>query len=327
MKLPGVEVSSGSLGQGLSIAVGMALAGKLDGGKHSVFCIMGDGEQQEGNIWEAAMEASHFKLDNLVAIIDRNRLQIDGWVKDVMNVEPLDERYRSFGWEVIEIDGHDVTQVVDGLQKAKNIPVSGKPTVIIANTVKGKGVSFMENIAGWHGKAPSYDEMVKALEELGLKQTIAYDALLKKANEYQKEVEVNAGRQDAELLARLLVEQAQPDESEDGTHTQRLWAIAAEQWRRRASGVPRPRHLRLHHHQRLLFRQTGAQESLDQHGHRGTVGDRCRRRTGAGREVAGLRDLRNLCRGPQSGPDPGFHLLRKFQCIDRRRSRRSFGWT
>jgi transketolase len=190
LKLPGVEVSSGSLGQGLSIAVGMALAGKLDGGKHSVFCIMGDGEQQEGNIWEAAMEASHFKLDNLVAIIDRNRLQIDGWVKDVMNVEPLDERYRSFGWEVIEIDGHDLTQVVDSLQKAKNTPVSGKPTVILANTVKGKGVSFMENIAGWHGKAPSYDELVKALEELGLKQTIAYDALLKIASEYQQEVEV-----------------------------------------------------------------------------------------------------------------------------------------
>ncbi len=190
LKLPGVEVSSGSLGQGLSIAVGVALAGKLDGGKHSVFCIMGDGEQQEGNIWEAAMEASHFKLDNLVAIIDRNRLQIDGWVKDVMNVEPLDERYRSFGWEVIEIDGHDISQVVDSLQKAKNIPVPGKPTVIIANTVKGKGVSFMENIAGWHGKAPSYDELVKALEELGLKDTIAYDALLKIAKEYQQEVEV-----------------------------------------------------------------------------------------------------------------------------------------
>ena len=190
LKLPGVEVSSGSLGQGLSIAVGMALAGKLDGGTHSVFCIMGDGEQQEGNIWEAVMEASHFKLDNLVAIIDRNRLQIDGWVKDVMNVEPLGERYRSFGWEVIEIDGHDLAQVVDSLQKAKNIPVSGKPTMILANTVKGKGVSFMENIAGWHGKAPSYDELVKALEELGLKQTIAYDALLKKANEYQREVEV-----------------------------------------------------------------------------------------------------------------------------------------
>jgi transketolase len=189
LKLPGVEVSSGSLGQGLSIAVGMALAGKMAGKKHTVFCIMGDGEQQEGNIWEAVMEGSHYKLDNLVGIIDRNRLQIDGWVKDVMNVEPLEERYRAFGWEVIEVDGHNIQQVVEGLQKAKNVPVAGKPTLLLANTVKGKGVSFMENVAGWHGKAPSYDEMVKGLEELGLKKTIAYDALLKKAAEYQKEVE------------------------------------------------------------------------------------------------------------------------------------------
>jgi transketolase len=189
LKLPGVEVSSGSLGQGLSIAVGMAIAGKLDNDSHTVFCIMGDGEQQEGNIWEAVMEGSHYKLDNLVGIIDRNRLQIDGWVKDVMNVEPLEERYRSFGWEVVEIDGHDIPQVVNALQKAKSAPVVGKPTVIIANTVKGKGVSFMENVAGWHGKAPSYDEMVRALDELGLKDVIAYDALLKKAKEYQKEVD------------------------------------------------------------------------------------------------------------------------------------------
>jgi len=190
LKLPGVEVSSGSLGQGLSIAVGLAIAGKLDSDGHTVFCIMGDGEQQEGNIWEAVMEASHYKLDNLVGIIDRNRLQIDGWVKDVMNVEPLEERYRSFGWEVIEVDGHDVAQVVDALQKAKGIPVQGKPTIVIANTVKGKGVSFMENVAGWHGKAPTYEEMVKALDELGLKNVIAYEALLQKANEYQKEVDV-----------------------------------------------------------------------------------------------------------------------------------------
>ena len=189
LKLPGVEVSSGSLGQGLSIAVGMALAGKMAGKKHTVFCIMGDGEQQEGNIWEAVMEASHFKLDNLVGIIDRNRLQIDGWVKDVMNVEPLVDRYRSFGWEVIEVDGHNIREVVDGLQKAKNIPVAGKPTLLLANTVKGKGVSFMENIAGWHGRAPTYDELVKALDELGLKQTIAYDALLRNAADYQNEVE------------------------------------------------------------------------------------------------------------------------------------------
>ena len=122
-----MEVSSGSLGQGLSIAVGMGIAGKLDNDGHTVFCIMGDGEQQEGNIWEAVMEASHYKLDNLVGIIDRNRLQIDGWVKDVMNVEPLEERYRSFGWEVIEIDGHDIPQVVDALQKAKAIPAAASP--------------------------------------------------------------------------------------------------------------------------------------------------------------------------------------------------------
>ena len=190
LKLPGVEVSSGSLGQGLSIAVGIALANKLDGRKNAVFCIMGDGEQQEGNVWEAVMEGSHYKLDNLVAIIDRNRLQIDGWVKDVMNVEPLEERYKSFGWEVIVCDGHNMPQVVDALRIAKKIPVFGRPTVVICNTVKGKGVSFMENAAGWHGKAPSYDEMVKALDELGLKETIAYDALLKKAAEYQKTVEV-----------------------------------------------------------------------------------------------------------------------------------------
>jgi transketolase len=190
LKLPGVEVSGGSLGQGLSVAVGMALAGKLDHEEHTVFCIMGDDEQQEGNIWEAAMEASLFELDNLVGIIDSNRLQIDGWVKDVMNVEPLDERYRSFGWEVIEIDGHDIPQVVGALQKAKNVPALGKPTLILANTVKGKGVSFMENVAGWHGKAPNYDELVKALDELGLKDVIAYDALLKIAKEYQAKVEV-----------------------------------------------------------------------------------------------------------------------------------------
>ena len=196
LKLPGVEASTGSLGQGLSIAVGIALANKLDGRTNTVFCIMGDGEQQEGSIWEAVMEGSHYKLDNLVGIIDRNRLQIDGWVKDVMNVEPLEERYKSFGWEVIVCDGHDMPQVVDALRIAKKIPVQGKPTIVICNTVKGKGVSFMENIAGWHGKAPSYDEMVKGLEELGLKQTIAYDALLKKAAEYQKAV-------DAALDAKL----------------------------------------------------------------------------------------------------------------------------
>ena len=187
LKLPGVEVSSGSLGQGLSMAVGMALAGKLDHDEHTVFCIMGDGVQQEGSIWEAAMEASHYKLDNLVGIIDRNRLQIDGRVKDVMNVESLGERYRTFGWEVIEIDGHDMPQVVAALQKAKSVLVLGRPTVVIANTISGQGVSFMENVVAWEGKAPSYDEMVKALGELGLKNVIAYDALLNLANRHQCE--------------------------------------------------------------------------------------------------------------------------------------------
>lgn len=121
LKLPGVEVSTGSLGQGLSIAVGIALAVKLDNKNYKTFCIMGDGEQQEGSIWEAAMEASHYKLDNLIGIVDKNRLQIDGWVRDVMNVDPLAEKYRSFGWEVIEINGHDMKQVVDGFERAKAI--------------------------------------------------------------------------------------------------------------------------------------------------------------------------------------------------------------
>ena len=195
LKLPGVEVSNGSLGQGLSIAVGMAMAGKLDHDEHTVFCIMGDGGQQEGSIWEEAIEASHHRLDNLVAIIDRNRLQIDGSVSEAMNVEPLDERYRSLGWEVIEIDGHDMPQVVAALQRAKSVPELGKPTLIVANTVKGKGVGFMENVAGWYGKAPNYSEMVRALDELGLKNVIAYDALLKLAQEFESEEVVSLAGQ------------------------------------------------------------------------------------------------------------------------------------
>ncbi len=189
LKLPGVEVSTGSLGQGLSIAVGIALAAKLDKKDHHVFCIMGDGEQQEGQIWEAAMEAGHFKLDNLVGIVDRNRLQIDGWVKDVMNVEPLEDKYRSFGWEVVTIDGHDMKQVVEALENAKAKRSSGKPTVIIADTVKGKGVSFMENVAGWHGKAPNVEELNKGLKELGVEGQIPVEALFAHARQYQAEVE------------------------------------------------------------------------------------------------------------------------------------------
>jgi transketolase len=187
LKLPGVEVSTGSLGQGLSIAVGMALAAKLDAKQHRIFCLMGDGEQQEGQIWEAAMEAGHYHLNNLIGIIDCNRLQIDGWVKDVMNVEPLGDKYASFGWEVLRIDGHDMEQVVDALEKARTI--ADKPIVILANTVKGKGVSFMENQPGWHGKAPNREELEAALKELGLSKRIPLQNLLEKARQYQSEVD------------------------------------------------------------------------------------------------------------------------------------------
>ena len=187
LKVPGVEVSSGSLGQGLSVAVGTALAGKLEGKSHKVFCIMGDGEQQEGSIWEAAMEAAHYKLDNLIGIVDKNGLQIDGKVSDVMNIEPLAEKYRAFGWEVLSCNGHDMQQVVDTLEKARTI--AGKPTVILAETVKGKGVSFMENVAGWHGKVPSVEEMIKGLQELGLDKQIPYAHLLEKAKQFQAEVD------------------------------------------------------------------------------------------------------------------------------------------
>ena len=187
VKVPGVEVSSGSLGQGLSVAVGSALAGKLEGKQHKVFCIMGDGEQQEGSIWEAAMEASHYKLDNLIGIVDKNRLQIDGLVSDVMNIDPLGEKYRSFGWEVLRCDGHNMQQIVSTLEKARTI--TGKPTVILAETVKGKGVSFMENVAGWHGKSPNHEEMLKGLQELGLDKQIPYARLLEKAKQFQAAAE------------------------------------------------------------------------------------------------------------------------------------------
>ena len=187
LKLPGVEVSTGSLGQGLSIAVGLALAAKLDNKRHRVFCLMGDGEQQEGQVWEAAMEAGHFKLDNLIGIIDCNRLQIDGLVKDVMEVEPLAAKYASFGWDVLRIDGHNMEQVVDAIEQAK--AGVGRPVLILADTVKGKGVSFMEDQAGWHGKSPNREELTKALEELGLTERIPVVRLLEMAKQYQVEVE------------------------------------------------------------------------------------------------------------------------------------------
>ena len=184
LKLPGVEVSSGSLGQGLSIAVGVALAGKLNQKSYRTFCIMGDGEQQEGQVWEAAMEAAHYKLENLVGIVDCNRLQIDGPVAEVMNIDPLEEKYKSFGWDVTEIDGHDMEQVVKALSEPRT--AAGKPLIVLARTVKGKGVSFMENIAGWHGKIPNHEEMIKGLRELGLAEKVPYASLLENADKYQQ---------------------------------------------------------------------------------------------------------------------------------------------
>jgi len=161
---PGVEMSSGSLGQGLSFAIGVALAGRLNSQSYRVYVLLGDGECDEGQVWEGAMAAAHFKLDNLVAIVDNNGLQIDGWNCDVMNLEPLNKKWEAFGWHVIEVDGHDSNQLFDAFEQAK--PVKGQPTVIIAHTVKGKGVSFMENNADFHGKAPNAAEVEIALKEL-----------------------------------------------------------------------------------------------------------------------------------------------------------------
>ncbi len=181
LKVPGVEISSGSLGQGLGAAVGSALAGKLRGSAYRVFTIMGDGEQQEGSIWEAAMAAGHHKLDNLCGIVDVNRLQIDGWVKDVMNVEPLAEKYAAFGWNVLTIDGHDMAQILEAFARAHE--TAGRPTVILAQTIKGKGVSFMENQASWHGTAPKKEQLDKALDELLVPELprTRVDMLLKRA--------------------------------------------------------------------------------------------------------------------------------------------------
>ncbi|MDR0570926.1 MAG: transketolase [Clostridiales Family XIII bacterium] len=161
---PGVEMSTGSLGQGFSVAVGMALASRLDGGGR-VYALLGDGELEEGLVWEAAMSAGHYRLDNLCVILDWNGLQIDGKNEDVMTVSPVDEKFRSFGFNVLPADGHDIPELINAFEKAR--ACKGKPTAIIAKTVKGKGVSFMENDAGWHGKAPSLDEAGRALSELG----------------------------------------------------------------------------------------------------------------------------------------------------------------
>jgi transketolase len=161
---PGVEMSGGSLGQGLSFAVGTAIAGKLDGRSSRVFAMLGDGECDEGQVWEAAMSASHYRLDNLVAIVDRNGIQNDRFTSEVMNLEPLPDKWRSFGWHVIEADGHSFPEVLNALDEARSI--KDKPTVIIAATVKGKGVSFMENNPDFHGKAPSAEQLELAFKEL-----------------------------------------------------------------------------------------------------------------------------------------------------------------
>lgn len=163
-KVKGVDMTSGSLGQGLSVANGMAIASKLDKAGIRVYCLVGDGEIEEGQIWEAAMTASKYKLDNLCVIVDNNNLQIDGTIEEVMPSYPIDKKFESFGFNVIKTDGHDIEMLIDSFNKAKQ--VKGRPTVIIAKTIKGKGVSFMENQVGWHGKAPNDEEYNKAIEEL-----------------------------------------------------------------------------------------------------------------------------------------------------------------
>ena len=162
--IPGVDMTTGSLGQGLSDANGMAIAGKLDKKDYRVYCILGDGEIEEGQIWEAAMASNKYKLDNLCVIVDNNNLQIDGTIEEVMSSYPIDEKFKSFGFQIINIDGNDIEEIIKAFDVARN--VKGKPTCIIAKTVKGKGVSFMENKVEWHGKAPNEEQYKKAMEEL-----------------------------------------------------------------------------------------------------------------------------------------------------------------
>jgi transketolase len=164
VKTPGVEMSGGSLGQGLSFGIGTALAARLDGRDSRVYVLLGDGECDEGQVWEGAMAAPHYKLDNLVAIVDRNGIQNDRWTSETMDLEPLAEKWRSFRWHTIEVDGHSFPQVLAALEEASS--VKGRPTAIIAATVKGKGVSFMENNPEFHGKAPNEEQLAQALQEL-----------------------------------------------------------------------------------------------------------------------------------------------------------------
>jgi len=163
-RTPGVEVASGSLGQGLSVALGMSLAAKIDKKNYRVYVLMGDGEIQEGNIWEAAMACAHYRCDNITAILDYNRYQIDGRVDEIMNLEPIVEKWKAFGWYVLEIDGHNLYQILDAYYAA--VQIKEKPQIIIAHTIKGKGVSFMENIVDFHGRVPTKEEAERALKEL-----------------------------------------------------------------------------------------------------------------------------------------------------------------
>ncbi|MFN8577537.1 MAG: transketolase [Candidatus Sericytochromatia bacterium] len=163
-KLPGIEASTGSLGQGLSIGVGLAEGAKLKGKSYRTYVLTGDGELDEGQIWEAALYCGHKKVDNLVVIVDYNKQQLDGWVNQIMPLDPLADKWKAFGWEVIEIDGHNMNDILDAYKKAEE--TKGKPTVIIANTIKGKGVSFMENNLEFHGAAPNKEQLEQALKEL-----------------------------------------------------------------------------------------------------------------------------------------------------------------
>jgi transketolase len=163
-KLPGVEASTGSLGQGISIGIGMALAARLDQKDYRVYVLVGDGEVNEGQVWEAALFAAHYKIDSLTVLLDCNKQQLDGWTNDILNTDPLAVKWRAFGWHVIEIDGHDFDAILSALDEAKT--VEGKPTLILANTVKGKGVSFMENNLEFHGVAPNPEQLQTALLEI-----------------------------------------------------------------------------------------------------------------------------------------------------------------
>jgi transketolase len=161
---PGVEMSAGSLGMGLSFAIGVALAARLDSRTYRTYALLSDGECEEGETWEAALAAAHFRVDNLTAMVDCNGMQLSGWTRDIMNLEPLVRKWQAFGWHVIDIDGHDLDQIIAAFLKAEKM--KGKPTVIIARTTKGKGVSFMENNVAFHGKTPTREEAEKALKEL-----------------------------------------------------------------------------------------------------------------------------------------------------------------